>query len=139
MHHSMPQQELNDLMHAATTDAILYVKEEHDIALDHSIDSLQQLDMIMSKLNAREQKQKHAPEVVFTLCNIFGAYIGEVFIANVGGHWQQNNADTSAPFVYVQFYDKEFPFASICYHKISREDSISLYDYVKQAMANAMQ
>lgn len=139
MHHYMPQQELNDLMHAATADAIQYATEEHQITLDHSIDSLNKLDLILAALHTREQKQKHAPEVVFTLCNIIGAYIGEVFIANVGGHWQQNNADSGAPFVYVKFHDKEFPFASICYHKISHDNSISLYDYVKQAMANAMQ
>ena len=139
MHHFIPQQELNELMHAATADAIQYASEEHQIVLDRSIDSLKKLDLLLAELHLREQKQQHAAEVVFTLCNIMGAYIGEIFIANVGGHWQQSNTDSSAPFVYVQFHDKEFPFASICYHKISHDNSISLYDYVKQAMANAMQ
>ena len=135
----MQQQELNDLMQTAAADAITYAKDEHQITLDTSVDSLQQVDKVLTQLHDREQAQRHSAELVFTLCNIFGAYVGEVFKANVGGQWQHNQLDSTAPFVFVQFQDKEFPFASVCYHKITRDDSISLYDYVKQAMANAMQ
>lgn len=135
----MQQQELNQLMQAAATDAISYAKDEHNLHLANDVNSLQQLDQILSELHLREQKQRHAPEVLFTLSNIFGAYSGEVFIAHVGGQWQHNQLDAAAPFVFVQFHDKEFPFASVCYHKITRDNSISLYAYVKQAMANAMQ
>jgi hypothetical protein len=135
----MQQQELNDLMQAASADAMTYAKETHQQTLDKSVASIKQLDQILTELHNREQKQRHSAELVFTLCNIIGAYIGEVFIANVGGQWQHNQQDSAAPFVYVQFQDKEFPFASVCYHKITRDNNISLYDYVKQAMANAMQ
>ena len=135
----MQQQELNNLMQGAAADAVNYAAEEHNITLDHSIDSLQQIDVLLAELHSREQKQRHSAEVVFTLCNIIGAYIGELFIANVGGHWQHDQSDSDAPFVYIRLNDKEFPFASVCYHKFTRDNSISLYDYVKQAMANAMQ
>ena len=135
----MSPQELANLMQGSATDAIHYAQDEHQLQLDNSIDSLHQVDTLLSSLHQREQQQRHSAELVFTLCNIIGAYIGQVFIANIGGNWQLNQADSDAPFVYVQFQDKEFPFASICYHKITRDNSISLYDYVKQAMANAMQ
>jgi hypothetical protein len=135
----MQQQELNELMRAASDDAVAYAREEHQITLDSSLSGLQQLDQLLAELHSREQCQRHSAELVFTLCNILGAYVGEIFIAAVGGQWQHNQLDTEAPFVFVQFQDKEFPFASVCYHKITRDNSISLFDYVKQAMANAMQ
>jgi len=135
----MQQQELNDLMQAAANDAKTYVAEEHKLTLSNTVESLTQLDQVLDTLHQRETTQRHSAEVVFTLSNILGAYAGEVFIANVGGQWQHNQRDTDAPFVFVQFHDKEFPFASVCYHKITRDNSISLHDYVKQAMANAMQ
>lgn len=135
----MQQQELNKLMHDSATDAVSYANEQHKITLDNSIASLEQLDDLISELHQLEKKQRHSAELVFTLSNILGAYVGELFIANVGGQWQHNQVDTAAPFIFVQFNDKEFPFASVCYHKITRDNSISLHDYVKQAMANAMQ
>lgn len=135
----MQQQELNNLMQAAANDAKTYTAGEHNLALDNSVDSLQRLDQVLDTLHQREKTQRHSAELVFTLSNILGAYAGEVFIANVGGQWQHNQQDSDAPFVFVQFNDKEFPFASVCYHKITRDNTISLYDYVKQAMANAMQ
>jgi len=139
MQNTLPQQELNTLMHAAAADAIQYAADEHQLTLDNSVDSLHHLDTLLSTLHQREQQQRHSAELVFTLCNIVGAYVGELFIANVGGQWQQSQTDNNAPFVFVQFNGKEFPFASICYHKITRDNSISLHDYIKQAMANAMQ
>lgn len=139
MSDAIPQQELNDLMQAAATDAVRYAADEHHLTLNHSLDSLHQVDQLLSELHQREQQLQHSAELVFTLCNVIGAYVGQLFIANAGGQWQQNQADMAAPFIYVQLNDKEFPFASVCYHKITRDNSISLYQYVKQAMANAMQ
>lgn len=135
----MQQSELNQLMQDAAADAVSYAKEEHQQTLDGNIDSLTAVDNVLSQLHAREKTKHHSAEMLFTLSNILGAYIGELFIAHVGGHWQHNQQDETAPFVFVQFQDKEFPFASVCYHKITRDDSISLLGYVKQAMANAMQ
>jgi hypothetical protein len=133
------QQQLNELMQTVAADAIAYASSDHNLTLTNSVDGLQLVDKLLGELHDREKKQRHSAELVFTLCNIIGAYIGEVFIAHVGGHWQHNQVDAAAPFVSVHFQDKEFPFASVCYHKITRDNNISLYDYVKQAMANAMQ
>lgn len=135
----MQQQELDNLMQASAADAVNYAAEEYKLALDYSIDSLQLIDVMLADLHSKEQQQRHSAEVVFTLCNIMGAYIGELFIANVGGNWQHDKSDSEAPFVYIRLNEKEFPFSSVCYHKITRDNSISLYHYVKQAKANAMQ
>lgn len=135
----MQLQELNNLMQASAKDAVQYAKEEHQYTLDYSEKSLLHIDSILSELHQREQSQQHSSEMIFTLCTMLGAYIGEIFIANVGGQWQQNLNDSAAPFIFVQYNDKEYPFASICYHKITTDNSITLRSYVKQAMANAMQ
>lgn len=135
----MQLQELNNLMQASAKDAVQYAREEHQYTLDFSEKSLLHVDSILSELHQREQSQQHSSEMIFTLCTMLGAYIGEVFIASVGGQWQQNLNDSTAPFIFVQYNDKEFPFASICYHKITSDNSITLRNYVKQAMANAMQ
>lgn len=131
----MQNSDLSQLMQQAADDAVTYSQQEYQITLDRSIDSLQQIDSILSQLH----QQQHSAEVLFTVSNIFGAYIGEAFIANVGGAWRNNETDSTAPFIYIQLADKEFPFASVCYHKITHDNSISLYDYVMQAMANALQ
>ncbi|CAM3908056.1 hypothetical protein [Rheinheimera salexigens] len=138
----MPNKQNSDiskLMQESANDAVIYCQQEHKITLDRSIESLQQLDKILAKFHQQEQQKPHDAEILFTISNMFAAYIGEVFIANVGGSWANNETDAKAPFIYIQFADKEFPFASVCYHKIMHDNTISVYDYVMQAMANALQ
>lgn len=135
----MQSQELSELMQASAQDAIAYAAEQHQLTLDFSLVSLSLVDQLLSKLHSDQQSRPHSGEMLFTLCNIMGAYVGEVFIRNVGGSWQSDNSDQTAPYMAVGFGDKEFPFASVCYHKITNEDSISLQDYVRQAKQNAMQ
>jgi len=135
----MHSQELKELMQGSAQDAIAYATEQHQLTLDYSLDSLHVVDQLLSRLHDDQQQRPHSGEMLFTLCNIMGAYVGEVFIRNVGGDWQSNNSDNTAPYMAVGFGDKEFPFASVCYHKIINEDSIRLQDYVRQAKENAMQ
>lgn len=135
----MHQSELSNLMQESANDAIHYCHQEHHITLDRSIESLQQLDQILSSFHQQQQLKPHDAQTLFTISNMFAAYIGEAFIAHVGGTWANNETDATAPFIYIQLADKEFPFASICYHKIVHDNTISVYDYVMQAMANALQ
>ncbi|WP_423186967.1 hypothetical protein ACO1PK_01765 [Alishewanella sp. d11] len=135
----MDAQELKALMQASAEDAKIYVQEKHHIQLAGDLASLAQVDEVLASLHADQQIKPHSAELLFTLCNIMGAYIGEVFIQQVGGAWQSNNIDQTAPYMAVQFGDKEFPFASVCYHKITNNNTISLQDYVNQAKQNAMQ
>lgn len=135
----MQSQELTQLMQASAQDARNYAEEQHQIHLDGSFSSLAQVDELLSRLHSDQLAKPHSSEMLFTLCNIMGAYVGEIFIDNVGGQWQSNNIDQTAPYMAVGFGDKEFPFASVCYHKITNDNSISLQDYVQQAKQNAMQ
>ncbi|MDP4946330.1 MAG: hypothetical protein NWQ48_12560 [Alishewanella sp.] len=135
----MQSAEINQLMHAAAQDAIAYAAEQHQLTLDGSAESLAVVDALLSALHKDQQHRQHSGEMLFTLCNIIGAYVGEVFIKLVGGEWNNNQQDQSAPYIAVTFGDKEFPFASVCYHKIANDDTISLQDYVRQAKQNAMQ
>lgn len=135
----MQETDLTDLMQATAADAVEYASQQYQLTLASDIDSLPHVDEILSSLHQQHQKQPHSAEMLFTLSNLFGAYCGEVVIASMGGQWRHNDADPKAPFTYVQYQDKEFPFASVCYHKIVTDDSISLQDYIRQAMANAMQ
>ena len=135
----MQTNEISKLMQDAARDAVTYVAEQHQLELDFSLASLKKVDAILVTLHQHEQQQSHSAEVIFTLCNILGAYIGEVFIKNYGGNWHNNTADDSAPYISVQLSDKEFPFASVCYHKITQDETVSIANYVKQAAANVMQ
>ncbi|MGI5309336.1 hypothetical protein [Rheinheimera sp. WS51] len=135
----MQNSDLRQLMQEAAKDAVTYSQQEHQIQLDNSIESLQQVDTILAKLHQQQLIKAHSAEVLFTISNIFGAYIGEAFITNVGGSWANNETNSDAPFIYIQLADKEFPFASVCYHKLTHDNSISVYDYVMQAMTNALQ
>lgn len=135
MHH----QELHGLMQQSAQDAVSYATEQHQTNLDFSLDSLVLVDQILGRLHEDQQVKAHSSELIFTLCNIFGAYVGEVFIRHVGGSWQNNTQDNTAPYLAVNFGDREFPFASVCYHKIVTDNSISLQDYLRQAKENATQ
>lgn len=135
----MQAQELNTLMQQSAADAVSFVAEQYQLTLDGSLESLHQVDTLLSHLYQDQQTKPHSNEMLFTLCNIIGAYIGEVFIQHVGGQWQNNMQDQSAPYLAVGFGDKEFPFASVCYHKIVNDNSISLQDYLRQARENATQ
>ncbi|SNY45474.1 hypothetical protein SAMN06297280_0902 [Arsukibacterium tuosuense] len=135
----MQTNEISKLMQDAARDAVGYVAEQHQFELDFSMASLQDVDTVLATLHQHQQQQSHSPELIFTLSNIIGAYIGEIFIKNYGGNWHSNTADSAAPYIAVQLSDKEFPFASVCYHKIIQDDTISVVDYVKQAAANVMQ
>jgi hypothetical protein len=135
----MQTNELSKLMQESARDAVGYVAEQHQLQLDFSLASLQDIDTVLATLHRQQQQQSHSPELLFTLSNIMGAYVGEVFINNYGGNWHSNTADNAAPYISVHLSDKEFPFASVCYHKMVQDDSISIADYVKQAAAIVMQ
>mgnify|MGYP006862893575 FL=1 len=72
----MNNQELTELMKVTAQDAVVYSAEEHQVLLDFSLDSLTKVDEILSELFLRQQEQRHADEVLFTLSNVFGAYTG---------------------------------------------------------------
>ncbi len=135
----MNHTELTELMRQSAQDAAAYAKDEHQLVLDFTLESLPLVDVLLSTVAHQQQKQRMSDAHMFALCNIFGAYLGQVFVSVVGGEWVHQTADESAPYVSLNYNNKEFPLASLVYHKVTKNPDLSVNDYVRQAISNAMQ
>ena len=133
------QQELDKLMQQCAADAVQFASEEYQINLDFSLESLSLVDNILARLHEINRLQRFSDEHLFTLCNIYGAYLGQIFISVVGGEWVHQKADETAPYVSLNYNNREFPLASLCFHKINKDVHLSVRDYISQAMSNVMQ
>ena len=131
--------ELEQLMQQCAADAVQFAAEEYQLELDFSVESLALVDTILARLSEVQRLQRFSDEHMFTLCNIFGAYLGQVFISVVGGEWLHQQGDESAPYVSLNYNNREFPLASLCFHKITKEPHLSVREYISQAMNNVMQ
>ena len=72
----MKQQELETLMTESAQDAVGTSHEIFQIELDYSADSIALVDDLLLAFVAQYHDQALEDEAVFTLCNIYGAYIG---------------------------------------------------------------
>ena len=81
----MTQEELNQLMADSAQNAIIASKDEFNIELDYSVDSVALIDDIILCWIDKYKDQALEDQAVFTLCNIYGAYLGEIFKTVVGG------------------------------------------------------
>lgn len=132
-------QELETLMQQCAADAVQFASEEYQINLDFSLESLALVDTILTRLHETNRLQRFSDEHMFTLCNIYAAYLGQIFISVVGGEWVHQKADENAPYVSLNYNNREFPLASLCFHKISKDVHLSVREYISQAMSNVMQ
>jgi len=135
----MNPNELSELMLQSAKDAVSYAQEDHQVTLDLSLESLPLVDVLLSSIAHQQQKQRMSDAHMFALCNIFGAYLGQVFLSVVGGQWVHQTGDETAPYVSLNYNNKEFPLASLVYHKVTKNPDLSVNDYVRQAISNAMQ
>lgn len=135
----MKPTELTELMLQSAKDAVSYALEDHQVTLDLSLESLPLVDVLLSSVAHQQQKQQMSDAHMFALCNIFGAYLGQVFISVVGGQWVHQTSDETAPYVSLNYNNKEFPLASLVYHKVTKNPDLSVNDYIRQAISNAMQ
>lgn len=133
------QPELEQLMQQCAADAVQFAAEEYQLELDFSVESLALVDTILTRLSEVQRLQRFSDEHMFTLCNIFGAYLGQIFISVVGGEWIHQQGDEYAPYVSLNYNNREFPLASLCFHKITKEPHLSVREYINQAMSNVMQ
>ena len=133
------QQELDKLMQQCAADAVQFASEEYQINLDFSLESLALVDAILNRLHETNRQQRFSDEHMFTLSNIYAAYLGQIFISVVGGEWLHQKADETAPYVSLNYNNREFPLASLCYHKITKDPHLSVREYISQAMSNVMQ
>ena len=135
----MEQQALSQLMRESADDAVKTSREEFAIELDFSAESISLVDAIISKFLDTFNDQALEDKAAFTICNIYGAYIGEVFRKLVGGKWQYNLQDEEAPSIMLMYEDKTFAFAGICYQRLVNDSNVSVQRYFNQALGATTQ
>jgi hypothetical protein len=135
----MEQQALNQLMRESADDAIKTSREEFAIELDFSPESIALVDTVISKFLDTYNDQALEDKAVFTICNIYGAYIGETFRKLAGGQWQYNLQNEEAPSIMLMYQEKTFAFAGICYERLVNDSSVSVQRYFNEALGSATQ
>lgn len=132
----MSPEELNTLMQDCAKDAVVAAQQEFDIVLDNSPKSIALVDDILLSFIDKYHDQALEDQAVFTICNIFGAYVGEVIKAQVDGEWVYDQSNPSAPTVFLKVGDNTYAFAGICYERLVNDSQISVNAYYQQALAN---
>lgn len=135
----MNNTELDELMQQAALDAVNYAQEQHQLTLDHSIPSAALVDDIIRQIVQIHRQKPLTDAEVFTLSNIFGAYLGQIFRQMVGGEWVYQSADEQAPFITLNYHNREYAFASVVYHKLMVNPDVMLREYLRLAIANSTQ
>lgn len=132
----MSPEELNTLMQDCAKDAVVAAQQEFDIVLDNSPESIALVDDILLSFIDKYHDQALEDQAVFTICNIFGAYVGEIIKAQVDGEWVYDQSNPSAPTVFLKVGDNTYAFAGICYERLVNDSQISVNAYYQQALAN---
>ena len=135
----MTSAELTDLMIDSAKNAVTTTIEEFNIALDGTDQSIDLVDDVILCWLGRYKDQALEESAVFTICNIYGAYVGEIFRNKVGGNWTYDESDTTAPYVVLNYAGNNYPFAGICYQRLVNDSQISVRSYYDQALANNLQ
>lgn len=135
----MTSSELAELMVDSADNAIATTQEEFDITLDGTEESIPQIDEVILHWLSKYKAQALEENAVFTICNIYGAYVGEIFRNKIGGEWVYDESDEDAPYVVLNYAGKSYAFAGICYQRLVNDSQISVKDYYQQALANNLQ
>ena len=132
-------EQLNTLMADAANDAVNYINENFERQVSLSQDDLDMVDNAIAQLAIEHIQNPLSDEKLYTVCSIMGAYVGEVFKQIVGGEWFMDQSVPDAPFVVLNYAGKSFPFASICYEKLSNDQNISVAKYYELALGGLTQ
>ncbi|WAJ71459.1 hypothetical protein [Catenovulum adriaticum] len=135
----MNQVEITKLMEESSIDAVNYVKEEYDIELNFSMDSVAQIDKVLLWSVAKLKDQPKKDDFIFVICNMLGSYIGETFRKHIGGEWLYDETDPNAPTVLLSFSSHTFAFPGICYQKLVNDINTSVNKYFELAIRNVTQ
>lgn len=133
----MDQLELANLMKETSLDAVANAREQLGIELDFSNESVAHIDVLITHYLDNYQSQTLDQKTIFTVCHMFGSYIGEVFKRAAGGHWVYDNSDPEAPNVLLHYQDKSFAFAGICYERLIKDSNVSVKKYFDLALESA--
>ncbi|WP_338517631.1 hypothetical protein [Alteromonas gracilis] len=132
----MTPEELNKLMSDCANDAAVAASTEFNIELDNSPSSIRLVDDILLSFIDKYHDQALEDEAVFTICNVFGAYVGEVLKAQIGGDWVYDQSNPDAPSVFLKIGENTYAFAGICYERLVNDSQISVFAYYEQALNN---
>jgi hypothetical protein len=133
----MELEELNALMQDSAKNAVDSTQDEFGLSLDGSIQSIAMVDDVLLSYLDKYQDSALEDQAVFTLCNIYGAYIGEIFKATIGGEWRYDDSDAKAPYVVLDHGDHSYAFAGICYQRLVNDSTISAKAYFDKAVENS--
>jgi hypothetical protein len=90
---------ISDVMKAYAQDAERLASEQ-GISLDYTEESLEHVDLLVRQVAGDNVLTARTPEEesqLWTLSKIYGGYLGEVVLRNMGGAWElQDNPDGSA-------------------------------------------
>jgi len=131
--------ELDQLMQDCANDAISAAKSEFNITLDGSVESIALVDDVLLSFIDKYHDQALEDEAVFTICNIFGAYVGEILKAVLGGTWIYDQSNPKAPYVLLVVGENSYAFAGICYERLVNDSQISVKAYFDKAAQNHIQ
>ncbi|MCW8108569.1 hypothetical protein OPS25_08675 [Alteromonas ponticola] len=135
----MQQHELDQLMKECASDAVQTAQEEFNVKLDLTQESLGSVDNVLLSFVDKYQDKALEDNAVFTICNIYGAYIGEVFKKIAGGTWRYDQSNPDAPFVVLDVGERSYAFSGICYERLVNNSAISVKNYFEKALANQTQ
>jgi hypothetical protein len=135
----MTNTELNQLMADSAANAISTTLSEFNFELDGSVESISHVDNVILSWLDKYKDRALEDDSVFTICNIYGAYIGEIFREHVGGNWLYDQSNENAPYVLLEYGDKSYAFAGICYQRLVNDSEISVREYFDKAVANSTQ
>lgn len=130
----MNNTELQKLMSDSAQNAVLATKEQFNVDLNFSVESLALVDTAITGYLDAFKNQAIDDKAVFTICNIYGAYIGEIYRKHVGGVWIFDDHQKDAPSVFLSIKDKQYAFAGICYQKLVNDSSVSVKEYFDLAV-----
>ncbi|MBT1452000.1 hypothetical protein KJ365_13990 [Glaciecola sp. XM2] len=131
----MLQQELDTLMQETAEDAVKTSQEQFGISLDYSAASIDQVDATITRFVKEFPSQSLENKAIFTICNMYGAYIGEVFKELAGGQWHYDTSAPEAPTIFLKIKDKSYAFAGVCYDKLVKNPDIQVGEYFQKALA----
>ena len=135
----MTQEEITQLMADSAQNAIETTMEEFGVTLDSSDKSVELIDDVILSWLGKYKDQALEENAVFTICNIYGAYLGEIFRKKVGGNWSYDESNLDAPYVVVQYAGNSYAFAGICYQRLVNDSQISISNYFEQAVSQNIQ
>lgn len=130
----MSTTEIEQLMQDTAADAVAVAKEEFNIELDYTKESVAKIDELLVSFLAKYRDQVLEDSAVFTLSNLFGAYAGEVFRKNYGGEWRYDKSDPQAPYVLLEVGSRSYAFAGICYERLVNDSKIGVKAYFDHAV-----